>query len=51
MHVSMGMKHDVYREKVGKDRAQQRFHVDIFPDVEKILVDGKVIFENGAYLA
>jgi aminopeptidase len=50
MHISMGMKHDVYRDKVGKDRAQQRFHVDIFPDVEKILVDGKVIFENGAYL-
>lgn len=51
MHVSMGMKHDVYREKVGKDRAQQRFHVDIFPDVEKILVDGKIIFENWAYMA
>ncbi len=48
LHVSLGMKHDIYRKKFGEKQVQ-RFHVDIFPDVQKITIDDTVIFENGEY--
>jgi len=49
MHVSLGMKHDIYRSKIDKKKVQ-RFHVDIFPDLERVIVDGVVIFEGGGYV-
>lgn len=49
LHVSLGMKHDIYRDKIEKNKTQ-RFHVDIFPDVRKITIDGTVVFENGEYV-
>gem|GEM_PF-6718427 len=27
----------------------QRYHIDIFPDVEKIFVDDKLVFEKGKH--
>jgi aminopeptidase len=48
MHMSLGMKHDIYRSKVEKGKVQ-RFHIDIFPDIQRISIDGTVIFENGEY--
>ena len=47
-HVSLGLKHDVYREKI--ENRMQRFHIDIFPDVDKILLDEEVIYADGKYI-
>lgn len=49
MHISLGLKHDIYRDKVGKEKTQ-RFHIDIFPDVDSVEVDGKKIFAKGKYI-
>ncbi len=49
IHVSLGLKHDIYRYKVAKERTQ-RFHIDIFPDVDTVAVDGEKIFAEGNYL-
>ena len=49
MHLSMGEKHSVYK-KEGIITHKARYHVDLFPVVEKTSADGMVIFENGAYL-
>lgn len=47
-HLSLGKKHGVYRKKMSKD-ILQRYHIDIFPDVEKIFVDDKLVFEKGKH--
>ncbi len=44
-HLSLGKKHGVYRKKMSKDIVQ-RYHIDIFPDVEKIFVDDRLVFEK-----
>ncbi len=48
MHLSLGEKHSVYK-KAGMATNKTKFHVDLFPVVERVLADGVVIFENGAY--
>ncbi len=48
-HLSLGKKHNIYRKKFHKS-ITQRYHIDIFPDVESIKVDGKTIFEHGGYV-
>ncbi len=47
-HVSIGLKHGIYRKKIPHE-LNQRYHIDMFIDVEKIVVDDIVIFENGDY--
>ncbi len=47
-HLSVGKKHNIYRDKFSKDIIQ-RFHIDIFTDVKKITCDEVVVFENGEY--
>lgn len=47
-HVSLGLKHDVYRKKI-TDKVT-RFHIDIFPDVERIEIEGEIVFQNGQYI-
>lgn len=47
-HLSLGKKHGVYRKKMSKE-VIQRYHIDIFPDVEKIFVDEKLVFEKGEH--
>lgn len=49
LHVSLGEKHSVYKKK-GIKTNKSKFHVDLFPVVESVLADGKVIFQNGKYL-
>jgi aminopeptidase len=49
LHLSMGEKHSVYK-KEGIPTHKTKFHVDLFPLVEKITADGAAIFENGAYV-
>lgn len=48
-HISLGKKHNIYRKKLHKD-VVQRYHIDIFPDLKIMKVDGKVIFEDGRFL-
>jgi hypothetical protein len=49
MHLSMGEKHSVYK-KAGITTHKTKFHVDLFPIVDRALLDGKLIFEGGKYL-
>jgi len=48
-HISLWMKHNIYRKKFHKS-VPQRYHIDIFPDTKRILIDNEVIFENEKYL-
>lgn len=49
VHLSLGEKHGVYK-KPGLVPGKTRYHVDVFIDVERILVDGRPLFEQGDYL-
>jgi len=49
LHFSLGEKHSVYK-KDGITAHKAKFHVDVFPVVDRVLADGDVIFENGEYL-
>ena len=49
VHLSLGEKHGVYK-KPGLQPKKTRYHVDVFIDVERILVDGRALFEAGDYL-
>lgn len=49
LHVSLGAKHAIYA-KPGLNRKTGRYHIDIFIDIEKILVDGAPLFENGDFV-
>ena len=48
-HMSIWKWHNIYRKKFSK-KITQRFHIDIFPDVNKINLWWKTIFENWDYL-
>lgn len=49
IHLSLGAKHAIYA-KPGFSRKQSKHHVDVFAAVTRVLVDGEVVYENGAYL-
>lgn len=49
MHFSLGEKHTVYK-KEGIKADKTRFHVDLFPAVERVFADGTCIFEHDTYL-
>lgn len=49
LHLSLGEKHSVYK-KVGITTHKTKFHVDLFPLVERVYVDDTLLYENGAYL-
>lgn len=49
MHFSLGEKHTVYK-KPEIVTAKSKFHVDLFPLVDRVLADGDVIFEDGKYI-
>lgn len=48
LHFSLGEKHTVYK-KQGITADKTRFHVDIFPVIEKVYADGVCIFENDMF--
>lgn len=48
IHLSLGEKHSVYK-KPGITSDKCRFHVDVFPVVEQVLVDGVPIYLDGTY--
>lgn len=49
LHMSLGAKHGIYK-KPGLEPKHTRYHVDVFVDATRILVDGVPIFVNGEYL-
>jgi leucyl aminopeptidase (aminopeptidase T) len=49
MHLSLGEKHSVYK-KTGIPTHKTKFHVDLFPLVDRVFVDGEMIFAGGKYL-
>jgi leucyl aminopeptidase (aminopeptidase T) len=49
VHLSLGEKHSVYK-KQGISAHKARFHVDLFLDIDEVLVDSQAIFKNGEYL-
>lgn len=48
IHLSLGGKHAIYA-KPGFSRKHSRHHVDVFAAVTRVLVDGRIVYENGAY--
>lgn len=48
-HMSLGAKHSIYK-KPGMSRKEGRYHVDIFLDLERILIDGEVIYKEGDFV-
>ncbi len=48
LHLSLGEKHSVYK-KPDITTHKTKFHVDVFPVVDRVLADGVVIFEDGKY--
>ena len=48
MHISVGEKHTVYK-KHGITADKTRFHVDLFPVVDCVKTEERVIFEKGSY--
>lgn len=49
IHLSIGHKHTIYT-KAGLPKRSSKYHVDVFVDVARVLVDGEVVFEKGCYL-
>ena len=48
LHISLGAKHAIY-PKPGFHRKKGRYHVDVFIDIERILVDDEELFSNGKF--
>ena len=49
MHLSLGEKHSVYK-KEGMTTNKTKFHIDIFPVVDRVMADAIVVFEDGKYI-
>lgn len=49
MHFSLGEKHSVFK-KTAMPPQKTKYHVDLFPVVDRVLADGEVIFEMGKYV-
>ena len=48
LHFSLGEKHTVYK-KQGITPDKTRYHVDLFPLVDEVMAENKVIFKNNEY--
>ncbi len=49
IHFSLGEKHTVYK-KEGITADKTRYHVDLFPAIDSVYADEKLIFQNQKYL-
>jgi len=49
-HISLGKKHPVYRKKLPKS-VVQRYHIDVFADLDQILIDDEVVYREGSYVS
>ena len=50
VHLSIGEKHSVYQKASVKKRDKTRFHVDVFVDVERVVLGDETIYEEGQWL-
>ncbi len=50
VHLSLGAKHAIYK-KPAFTRSQARHHVDVFAITESVLLDGDVVYADGAWRA
>ena len=48
IHLSLGSKHAIYA-KPGLSRRKTKFHVDVFVAVDRVEIEGEVVFSEGAY--
>ena len=48
-HMSLGKSHNIYRKKFNK-KVWQRYHIDIFPDITKIVLWDTIIFKDWDYI-
>ena len=48
VHLSLGAKHGVYNKPLVK-RKEAKYHVDVFPVTEQVLLDGDVVFAQDAW--
>ena len=48
VHLSLGAKHGVYNKPLVK-RKEAKYHVDVFPVTERVLLDGDVVFADDAW--
>lgn len=48
MHLSLGQKHTIYT-KPGMPKRTSKYHVDVFANTSRVLIDGEVVFENEKY--
>lgn len=49
LHISLGEKHSVYK-KEGITTHKTKFHIDLFPVIDRVYADDEVIFDQGRYL-
>lgn len=48
MHLSLGAKHSIYK-KPGMSRKSGRYHVDVFMDLERIIIDEDIVYKDGDF--
>lgn len=49
IHLSLGAKHSIYA-KPNLKRRTGRYHVDVFVLTDRVLLDDKVVYENGGWI-
>lgn len=49
VHLSLGAKHATYNKPQIRKKAA-RFHVDVFAAIERVRLDGEVVFEDGGWV-
>ncbi|MBM3282535.1 MAG: hypothetical protein FJY86_04330 [Candidatus Diapherotrites archaeon] len=51
LHLSLGWKHGAYLKKFkAQKELNQRYHVDIYPDVKRMWISDTLIYENGKFV-
>lgn len=48
IHISLGAKHSIYA-KPGLKRREGHYHVDVFVQTERVLLDDQVVYQDGAW--
>jgi aminopeptidase len=48
IHISLGAKHAMY-PKAAFPKKRTHFHVDVFPVVDRVEIDGETVFQGGRY--
>lgn len=48
-HMSLWKKHQIYRSKMHKS-VVQRYHIDVFPDINEIFIDDKLVFVKDKFV-